>query len=108
MYVPYVPTYDEGYKHGVAEACRDLIEGTLPGAIRFKDAFDMEMANRRKKLLTKKKTWWVNLYRHDGKIEVGDLTGVYEHTEEGAKKAHVNNNQWVYLKTIPLEIEAPL
>ena len=107
----------DDYKRGVLEACKELIEGTLPASRLFKEAFDEEMRLRRKKLLTKKVTKWFYVFRYNisreqdifrAKTPGSDLTSVLKTFDT---KEEAEADMRIFSKAFgpyPIEIEVEI
>lgn len=95
-------TYEEGYKQGVIDA---TVFAPLDEVCHFSTTTDL-LADRRKKLLTKKVTKWVNVY------QVGEVFGpgdwLYGSKEEAEAKLHQERPLTKRVGTYPIEIEVPL
>lgn len=102
------PTYEDGYKQGVEDATQpfttdDFSGCPITGIGNFNTTI---LPDRRKKLLTKKVTKWVNVWGTETAAYIG-RTALYNSKEVAwgtAKVLDLSN----YLGTYSIEIEVPL
>ena len=97
--VKKMPTYEEGYRKGVNDALEPYEAWEVEG-----HAQNQIIENRRRRLLTKKVTKWVNVIVGDGKNPVpariffDSQKEAEDHQEEGCP----------YFGVYPIEIEVPI
>jgi len=100
MYVPANP--HEAYVFGVKKATEPISVNNIADAY-----VNNTLADRRKILLTKKVTKWVNFYINEGTIQTG-LKSVYDSEQEAKKYTTFPDLCFTYIGTFPVEIEVEL
>ena len=79
-------TYEEGYKRGVEDATIPIGPKEYESVRNFNRSLNEDITalfeQRRKKLLTKKVTKWINLYLYEGKIVTAESALLDFHSPE--------------------------
>ena len=106
-YTPMPSDPPEAFRFGVEQATEPLPRYVL-GSMLYSatETVNKELADRRKKLLPKKVTKWVNVYADEGGLESsGNLYDSKIAAEMGVGRAVYTSK---HVGTYPIEIEVPL
>lgn len=102
------------YRRGVEDATKPILYediqkstvSSLPEAA--SNVYNRIVERRRKELLTKKVTKWVNIYQNDaGEVQTG-YRSTYESRGAAAANTKYPDMGYKYIGTYPIEIELPL
>ena len=96
------------YRRGVEDATGPFSNDLGAGVPFFKTAFDHEMQERRKSLLTKKVTKWVIVLKKEDRSEERIPEGRLFDSEKSASKWCDGYYGSSALGVFPIEIEAPI
>jgi hypothetical protein len=92
------------YRRGVEDATKPLNLNPLTG--HSASEIDEIVAERRKALLTRKVTKWVNIYQDGNVIQTG-YKSLYDSKEDAALFTKYPDYGFKYIGTYPIEIETP-
>lgn len=109
----YAPTedYQRGFRYGVTLATEQLYSGYDPVTIPIRD-INKKLLERRKNLLTKKVTKWINIWETGPSVSdpasVRFGTGVLYDDKSTAEANVIDLTRRDFLGTYPIEIETEI